>query len=227
MATVTMSATLKVGDNDTPIQIGDIKPITESDVDENNLVIFYNGSYYGSDGFVCTHFEGVNINFKVSIDKVEEPKLVKTGVFAMDNPPSGNYVRIKCDKGSKFYNVSESVVSGVDNKEVDVNDIDVEFNEKEEEQRPAAETTNQADDKIKQMATNNMMSIFTQAKQNVAQKKTSGFTDIMTNKGGKRSRKAYRKSGRKASRKYGRKPSRKAYRKSVANKKRNRGTRKK
>jgi hypothetical protein len=111
--TVTMSATLKVDGNNEPIQNYDIKLITESDVGEYNLVIFYNDKYYGSTNFNCDYFEGVTINFNVSNDKDKEKKTVTVGKEVVDKPSSGNYVRIKCDKGSKFYDVSETVGANV------------------------------------------------------------------------------------------------------------------
>jgi hypothetical protein len=232
--TVTMSATLKVGNDVTNI---DITPIKEETVNDYNLVIFYNDKYYGSDKFICEYFEGVTINFKVRNDKDEEKKTVTTGKEVADKPSSGNFVRIKCGDTSKFYGVSEVV----EPQQVDINFINENTNYNNGEEsgknvdiRDAAETDNKSKNDNNPMMKKNKNGIKLFSRNNTQRQKDNTLDDnnfYGVGAGGKRSRKAYHKSGRKASRKASRTAYRTAYRKlgrkSVGNKKRNRGTRKK
>ena len=222
--TVTMSATLKVDGVDTPIQINDIPPIDVDVVDNYNLVIFYNGKYYGSESFDCKYFDGMTINFNVSNDKDEEKKTVTTGDGVVVKP-SGNFVRIKCDGKSKFYDVSEVASNNnsvVRTDEIVLEEVDI----KNADTLPAQATGSQTNKVSKWSKLRNRLSEVNKDNKD----NNDNFTEIIS-KGGKRSRKAYLKSGRKSGRKASRKASRTAYRKlgrkSVGNKKRNRGTRKK
>jgi hypothetical protein len=227
--TVTMRATLKV-DNDVK---GDfiLSPLGSNYNDDlaKPFVIKYEGNFYGSDSFECKYFEGVTINFNVDKNGVTKPFTV--GKETTDAYKGDNYVRIKCGETSNFYNVSESVVSEVDSNNTSIigtEDV-VLMNNKDgkESELQSAQATGLQTNKVSNWSKLRNSLSAVKKNNNVV------FDDIMTasntdNKiGGKRSRKSGRKASRKASRTAYRKPSRKLGRKSVANKKRNRGTRKK
>jgi hypothetical protein len=190
-----MQAIFKVGDIDDNL---DIKEIQSDNLNDYSLVISYGGKYYGSK-FNCDYFEGVTLNFALNKDDKTESLTVGTPVN--DVPTDGSdYVRIMCKGLNKVYSVQKNgqkndqtvlpnAVALADANEVE---LKIDKNDNNNEIRPAEETGNKSENKGK-------TDLWSKVKTNLSGiiTKNKSDQDNFTKFGGKRSRKAVRKSGKK------------------------------